>query len=65
MEPDEALRAKVDAFLKRCDMSPTAFGKAAANDPKFVFMLREGREPRKVLRKRILDWMAGYRNSAT
>lgn len=32
-------------YLHRSGMSPTGFGRAALRDPRFVFDLRDGREP--------------------
>ncbi len=34
---------EIEAFLAEADMSASAFGKAALNDPPFVAQLREGR----------------------
>jgi hypothetical protein len=41
----EKFVAEVEAFLKASGMSATVFGKAAVNDPKFVFNIRKGRQP--------------------
>lgn len=35
--------AKIERYLRRTGMSPTTFGRRAANDPRFVFDLRKGR----------------------
>lgn len=40
-------------FLKRSGMTPTAFGRAALNDPCFVPDLRAGRQPGARVRARI------------
>ena len=37
---------KIEVFLRRTGMPPTRFGRLAARDPRFVFDLRDGREPR-------------------
>jgi hypothetical protein len=36
----------VENFLKLSNMPPTRFGREAVRDPRFVFDLRRGREPR-------------------
>ena len=36
----------VEKFLNRSDTPPTRFGREAVGDPRFVFDLRNGREPR-------------------
>lgn len=50
----EHFRATVERFLADSGLTPTRFGKEYAGDPRFVFQLREGREPRTETRKRIL-----------
>jgi 2,4-dienoyl-CoA reductase-like NADH-dependent reductase (Old Yellow Enzyme family) len=37
---------KVEEHIKRRRMPPTRFGREAVGDPRFVFDLRAGREPR-------------------
>lgn len=54
----EAFRQSVDTFIERTGMTPTKFGEAFANDPSFVFELKNGREPRTATRQRILDAMS-------
>lgn len=41
-----AFREEVEAHLTKTGLTATAFGIAALGDPRFVFELREGREPR-------------------
>ena len=36
----------VEKFLRNSDMPATRFGREAVKDPRFVFDLRRGREPR-------------------
>ncbi|WP_343346386.1 hypothetical protein WJT74_02340 [Sphingomicrobium sp. XHP0239] len=36
----------VEKFLKSNDIAAARFGRDAVNDPRFVFDLRRGREPR-------------------
>ena len=37
---------RVERFIRRFDIPPTRFGSVVVNDPRFVFDLRRGREPR-------------------
>ena len=36
----------VETFLRQTDVAPTRFGREAMGDPRFVFDLRNGRDPR-------------------
>lgn len=54
MNEIEAFKHTVEKFIAEMDMTPTAFGKKFASDPRFVFQLREGREPRTATRNRVL-----------
>lgn len=36
----------VERFLRQSQIAPTRFGRDATGDPRFVFDLRRGREPR-------------------
>ena len=40
-----SLLIDIDRFLRQSGMAATSFGRAAVNDPRFVFDLRRGREP--------------------
>lgn len=40
------LLREVEKFLNRSKTAPTRFGRDAVGDPRFVFDLRKGREPR-------------------
>ena len=40
------LLREVEKFLRRRNIAPTRFGREAVGDPRFVFDLRKGREPR-------------------
>lgn len=40
------LLREVERFLRQSDIAPTRFGRAAMGDPRFVFDLRKGRDPR-------------------
>lgn len=54
----EQFRAKVEEYLNKNDMTPTAFGRRFAGDPLFVFQLRTGREPREATRDKVLSAMS-------
>jgi hypothetical protein len=40
------LLRRVERYLRRSGTAPTTFGRRAVRDPRFVFDLRNGREPR-------------------
>ena len=40
------LLREVEKSLRQSDIAPTRFGKTAMGDPRFVFDLRNGRNPR-------------------
>jgi len=40
------LLREVERFLRQTDIPPTRFGRIAMGDPRFVFDLRNGRDPR-------------------
>jgi 2,4-dienoyl-CoA reductase-like NADH-dependent reductase (Old Yellow Enzyme family) len=40
------LLREIEKHLRRTGTPPTAFGRAVVKDPRFVFDLRNGREPR-------------------
>jgi hypothetical protein len=40
------LLREVEKFLRQRGIAPTRFGREALGDPRFVFDLRNGREPR-------------------
>jgi len=56
--------AEVESFLTRTGVSPTAFGVAAVNDPRFVFDLRGGRECRRSTRNKIREKMPEIERTA-
>ena len=62
--PAETLRTEVERFLIRTDTSPTAFGIRALKDPRFVWSLRAGREPRFSTIKRVMDYIASEQERA-
>jgi hypothetical protein len=40
------LLREVENFLRHSEISPARFGRKAMGDPRFVFDLRKGRDPR-------------------
>lgn len=56
------LRA-IEKFLRENNIAPTRFGRECARDPRLVFDLRNGREPRGPVRRRIEHFMNSYRRS--
>jgi hypothetical protein len=55
----------VERHLRRAAMPPSRFGREVAGDPRFVFDLRRGREPRPATCRRVLDFIARAQASAT
>lgn len=51
------LLREVEKFLRRSDVAPTRFGRDAVGDPRFVFDLRNGRDPRPRTIKRVLAYL--------
>jgi hypothetical protein len=47
----------IERHLKSRRMPPTRFGRAAVGDPRFVFDLREGREPRSTTVRRVMAYL--------
>lgn len=50
---------EIEKFMRRADVAPTRFGRDAVGDPRFVFDLRNGREPRARTVKRVKDYLHG------
>jgi hypothetical protein len=50
---------KINRYLRRSGMSPTAFGQRVANDPRLVHDLRRGREIGLKLVRRIDSFIGG------
>lgn len=55
-----ALIDEIEAFLAQNDMSPTAFGTQALNDPPFVQQLRGGRDIKMSTAERVRAFMADF-----
>jgi 2,4-dienoyl-CoA reductase-like NADH-dependent reductase (Old Yellow Enzyme family) len=51
---------RIERHLKRTGMRATTFGREAARDPRFVFDLRRGREPRPTLERRINAYLDSH-----
>ena len=52
------LLTSVERFLRVQNVAASRFGREAARDPRFVFDLRRGREPRPATRARVLAFIA-------
>lgn len=51
------LLQRIEEHLKANRIPPTRFGRDAMGDPKFVFQLRDGREPRGRTAARVLAYL--------
>lgn len=51
------LLREVEKFMRRCDVPATRFGKEALGDPRFVFDLRNGRDPRPRTVARVMQYL--------
>ncbi len=51
------LLRRIELYLRRNRVPPTRFGREALGDPKFVFDLRNGREPRPTTLSRVHLWL--------
>lgn len=47
------LQRRIERFLKRSGIPPTRFGREAARDPRLVFDMRRGRQPRPTTVRRL------------
>lgn len=52
------IRREIELFLRRTGMRPARFGRMAARDPRLVFDIRDGRELRARMVRRIRDFIA-------
>ncbi len=48
---------RIERYLRRSGIPPTRFGRDAVRDPRFVFDLRNGREPRARTAARVSDYL--------
>ena len=53
----------VEKFLRETRMPATKFGRLAVRDPRFVYDLRLGREPRPPMKSRVEHFMNTYREA--
>jgi len=51
------LLREVEKFLRQNDTPATRFGREAVGDPRFVFDLRKGRDPRPTTVARVLAYL--------
>ena len=56
-EDDMHIRRRVEKYLRRTRTAPTRFGREVLGDPRFVFDLRKGREPREETAARVRAWL--------
>lgn len=54
----------IEKFLRQTDMAATKFGRLAAQDPRFVLDLRNGRMPRSRTKQRVEQFMNSYQENA-
>ena len=53
------LLREVEKYLRRNDTAPTRFGRDVVGDPRFVFDLRNGRDPRPSTVARVMEFLEG------
>ena len=51
------LLERIEAYIKTRRIPPTRFGRDAVGDPKFVFQLRDGRDPRVSTVHRVIEFI--------
>ena len=56
------LLRRVEQYLRRSGTAPTRFGREAVSDPRFVFDLRNGREPRPSTAARVAAFLEAREN---
>ena len=54
---------RIEIFLRQTGLAATRFGRMAAADPRLVFDLRNGREPRKRMVMRVEHFMNTFEES--
>ncbi|NCP10552.1 MAG: hypothetical protein GW859_01115 [Sphingomonadales bacterium] len=55
------INRQIEQFLRQTGMPPTVFGRRVMRDPRFVFDLRNGREPGRKVRSRVEHFMNIWR----
>jgi hypothetical protein len=58
------LLRRIERYLRATDTPATRFGREAVSDPRFVFDLRLGREPRIVTERRVHAFLDARENGA-
>ncbi len=51
------LLRRIERYLRFSGTAPTTFGREALRDPRFVFDLRDGREPRPTTTRRVAAYL--------
>lgn len=51
------LLREVEKYIRSQHIAPTRFGREAVGDPRFVFDLRRGREPRPTTVARVVEFL--------
>jgi hypothetical protein len=51
------LLRRIELYLRRTGIPPTRFGREVVRDPRFVFDLRNGREPRPATSRRVTAYL--------
>jgi 2,4-dienoyl-CoA reductase-like NADH-dependent reductase (Old Yellow Enzyme family) len=54
------LLRRIERYLRETDTPATRFGREAVRDPRFVFDLRHGREPRIETERRVLAFLEAH-----
>jgi hypothetical protein len=57
------LLPKIEKHLRATGMTPTRFGRESVNDPRLVFDLRAGREPRFKINQRVMAFIQSARDN--
>lgn len=61
---DAELLARIESFIHRHKIKPTAFGRASVGDGNLIANLRDGRSLTLKTAQRVLDHMATFRSVA-
>jgi hypothetical protein len=55
----------IERYLRRSKVSASRFGRLVSGDPRLVFDLRRGREPRPAMAARVVAHIAGGHDAST
>lgn len=58
------LLRRIELHLRRSGTPPTRFGREVVHDPRFVFDLRNGRQPRDGTAARVAAWLDRHEEGA-